>query len=103
MSLGMPRPAHTDQVAGDDEPLLLDSIDRIGNYYRGTLCKLHRSPERGAVRAASGREIPFVLQHVTMRGAGRRYADLREGLTVGYDVSWTARGLRVSTIWIPET
>jgi hypothetical protein len=77
-------------------------IDSIGNFYRGVVCKLHRSPERGRIRTANGREIPFQFQHVTMIGLRRRFTDLHEGMAVGYDVSWTAKGLRVSVIRIPE-
>lgn len=100
----MPRPRRTEIAAApvDDEPLVVGAIDRIGLFYRGTVHELHRSPERGCVRAASGRDVPFVFQHVTLKGAGHRFDDLHEGMTVGYDVSWTARGLRVSAIWIPD-
>lgn len=99
----MPRPVRTESSeAADAEPLVVDAIEKIGAYYRGTVCDLHRSPERGRIRSASGREIPFVFQHVMVRGAGRLFDDLHEGQVVGYDVSWTARGLRVSTIWIPD-
>lgn len=99
----MPRPPLTGMVPPvDDELPVVDTIEQIGHYYRGTVHDLHRSPERGRVRSASGRDIPFVFQHVTMKGGGRQFDDLREGLIVGYDVSWTARGLRVSTIWIPD-
>lgn len=98
----MLHPATTERDREPDEELaIFDPANLVGQYYRGTVCKLHMSPERGRVRSASGREIPFVFQHVVMRGDRRRFDDLREGLTVGYDVSWTARGLRVSTIWIP--
>jgi hypothetical protein len=86
----------------DDEPLVADTIDKIENFYRGTVCKLHRSPERGKVRTASGREIPFTFSHVTMAGSHRRFDELREGLEVGYDLGWTSKGLRVHVIWIPE-
>ena len=86
----------------DDEALVVDTIDKIENFYRGTVCKLHRSPERGKIRTASGREIPFTFIHVTMAGSHRRFDELREGLEVGYDVGWTSKGLRVHVIWIPE-
>lgn len=97
----MPLQAPT-ETAAEETASVVDSIDLIGRYYRGTICKLHMSPERGRVRSATSREIPFVFQHVVVRGGGRRFEDLRDGLQVGYDVSWTSRGLRVSTIWIPE-
>jgi len=96
----MLQPAATDPE--DDAPCVLDTLALIGRFYRGTIRKLHLSPERGKVRNERGREIPFVFQHVDMRGSKRRFEDLRDGLTVGYDVSWTSRGLRVSAIWIPD-
>jgi hypothetical protein len=72
-------------------------------FYRGRIIKLHRGAGRGTVRSASGREIPFLFAFVTLAGTGRRFEDLREGMEVGYDVSWTSRGLRVSVIHLPDT
>lgn len=69
-------------------------------FYRGTVEKLYRGAERGVIRSASGRDIPFTFAHVTMVGPRRRFEDLREGLNVGYDVSWTSNGLRVNVIRI---
>ncbi|HYD46732.1 MAG TPA: hypothetical protein VEB21_00200 [Terriglobales bacterium] len=86
----------------DEQSSVVAGADTVGNYYRGIVCKLHRGPERGRVRTAGGREIPFTFQHVTMNGPLRHFADLREGMIVGYDVSWTAKGLRVSVIRIPD-
>ncbi len=71
-------------------------------FYRGTICKLQRNAQRGSIRSGSGREIPFVFQYVTMLGPHRRFEDLVEAMEVGYDVSWTSRGLRVSVIRIPD-
>jgi len=79
------------------------NTDESGDkYYRGTIAKLQRGAERGRIRTASGREIPFAFAFVTMVGSRRRFDDLREGLEVGYDVSWTSKGLRVSVIRIPD-
>jgi hypothetical protein len=71
-------------------------------FYRGTVHALQRGAQRGMIRAASGREIPFVFAHTTMLGPHRHFDDLYEGLRVGYDVSWTSKGLRVSVIRIPD-
>ena len=71
-------------------------------YYHGIVCALQRGAQRGTIRAASGREIPFIFSYVTMLGSHRRFDDLYEGLHVGYDVSWTSSGLRVCVIRIPE-
>ena len=79
-----------------------EAIDSGDKFYRGTICKLQRNAQRGSIRGASGREIPFVFQYVTMLGPHRRFEDLVEAMEVGYDVSWTSRGLRVSVIRIPD-
>jgi len=71
-------------------------------YYIGTIVRLYAGSERGVVRSATGREIPFKFAHVTMVGARRHFHDLQEGATVGYDVSWTSRGLRVSVLRLPD-
>jgi hypothetical protein len=77
----------------------------VGNgdrFYQGVIHSLQRGAQRGTIRAASGRDIPFVFAYVTMLGPHRNFDDLYEGLRVGYDVSWTSRGLRVSVIRIPD-
>lgn len=86
----------------ENEGFVVDTIDKIGNFYRGVVCKLHRSPERGKIRTASGREIPFTFTHLSMVGSHRRFDDLHEGMEVGYDLGWTSKGLRVHVIWVPE-
>jgi hypothetical protein len=85
-----------------DEPSGFDGAASGDKYYRGTVVRLQRGTQAGAIRTASGREIPFRFVNVTMVGPARRFDDLREGLEVGYDVSWTSRGLRVSVIRIPD-
>lgn len=71
-------------------------------FYRGTVIRLFPGAGAGVVRsAASGREIPFVLEHVELSGRARDDGrlELREGMEVGYDVGWTSRGLRVTRIF----
>lgn len=86
----------------DDGPPQNESSDGGDRFYHGTVHKLFRGAERGTIRSASGREIPFSYVLVTMVGPHRRFDDLHEGLAVGYDVSWTSRGLRVSVIRVPD-
>ena len=86
----------------ENESFVVDDIEKIGNFYRGVVCKLHRSPERGKIRTASGREVPFTFAHLRMAGSHRRFEDLHEGMEVGYDLGWTSKGLRVHVIWVPE-
>ncbi len=85
-----------------DDPPAPDAAEDGDKYYRGVIHKLSRSAQRGTIRSASGRNITFLFPHVTMVGPHRRFEDLREGLEVGYDVSWTSKGLRVSVIRIPD-
>ena len=54
----------------------------------------------GVVRTRTGRDIPFTFQFVTMIGERCRFEDLHVGTVVGFDVSWTANGLRVSAMKI---
>jgi len=88
--------------AVDDDAPPPDTVESADKYYRGTVHKLSRSAQRGTIRSANGRNIPFMFMHVTMVGAHQRFEDLREGQEVGYDVSWTSKGLRVSVIRIPD-
>lgn len=70
-------------------------------FYKGIIHKIIASAESGIVLSDSGKEIPFVFPFVRLIGAPRldiRY--LTEGMRVGFDVGWTAKGLRVSTIKI---
>jgi hypothetical protein len=69
-------------------------------FYHGRIVKLSSGRQTGMLRSASGRVIPFVFQHVVMLGEKRRFDDLHIGAAVGYDVSWTSNGLRVSLMRI---
>ena len=70
----------------------------IGSYYRGTVVRLSFGLEMGIVRSATGREIAFAFQHVETIGCNGGPAGLRRGQTIGFDVGWTGRGLRVTRI-----
>ncbi len=72
-------------------------------FYRGLIVFLDRVRGRGAIRSYSGREILFQFPHVTVVGApiGGRAPGidrLNQGDTVGFDVGWTSKGLRVTQI-----
>jgi hypothetical protein len=36
--------------------------------------------------------------HVIVTGPINRFEDLREGMTIGFDVGWTSKGLRVTVL-----
>lgn len=67
-------------------------------FYVGTIRKLFFGSQSGIVRSESGREIAFVWLHVEKLGRIRHFEDLREGMPVGFDVGWTSKGLRVTTL-----
>jgi hypothetical protein len=81
------------EISADEEGALPEE-----KFYQGRIIRLSSARQTGVVRSRSGREIPFVFQHVVMLGAKRRFEDLHVGTAVGYDVSWTSRGLRVSVM-----
>ncbi|MDX2168575.1 MAG: hypothetical protein SF182_15980 [Deltaproteobacteria bacterium] len=69
-----------------------------GSYYRGIIKRLFVGAGSGVVLSDTGREIPFLAPHVLLTGAVDRFANLREGMRVGFDVGWTSRGLRVTLL-----
>jgi len=74
-----------------------------GNFYQGMILKLDRARGRGILRSHSGREFEFAFPFVHVVGSkisGRMpgIEMLREGDVVGFDVGWTSKGLRVTTI-----
>jgi len=85
-----------------DDASPIDGTNLRDKFYRGKVLKLSRGAERGTIRSAAGRNIVFLFQHVTLVGPHQRFADLHEGMEVGFDVSWTSKGLRVSVIRIPD-
>lgn len=89
-------------MADDEQDVSSDGLEAFGDqkFYRGQLLKLQRGRQRGVLRAANGKEIPFEFLHTVLAG-DRRWDDLREGMEVGYDVGWTSHGLRVTLIKAP--
>lgn len=82
----------------EDDELSLNPSHFVDNYYRGTIIKVRRGTQSGLLRsAATGRVLPFSLLHMRLVGV-ERFEDLREGMVVGYDVSWTEHGRRVSVL-----
>ena len=67
-------------------------------FHQGVISKLFTSNNMGLVRTESGREVPFSFEFVVLLGEAKKPADLSEGQEVGYDLGWTSKGLRVTTI-----
>jgi hypothetical protein len=94
-----------DRSEGDVKPAneQFDSDNIRGNFYAGLIVFLDRARGRGIIRSHSGREIRFEFPFVSVIGAalGGRAPGidlLSEGDSVGFDVGWTSRGLRVTMI-----
>ncbi len=67
------------------------------------ILKLDRARGRGVVRSHSGKEVLFQFPFVSIVGAGiggtmPGIELIAEGDIVGFDVGWTSKGLRVTTI-----
>ncbi len=67
-------------------------------FYHGVIVKLFPKNNMGVVRTESGREITFSYNLVIVLGGNKNPNDLREGQMIGYDLGWTANGLRVTKI-----
>ena len=82
----------------DEDGTFDDSPPSAERFYIGTIRKLFFGSQTGIVRSESGREIAFVWLHVEKLGRIRYFDDLREGMSVGFDVGWTSKGLRVTAM-----
>jgi hypothetical protein len=85
----------TDELDGPSAP-----PDSPGDrFYRGVITRVYYGSESGTLTSeASGREYHFKFPFVEIRGPIPRIDGLREGMSVGFDVGWTSRGLRVTVI-----
>jgi len=92
MANGKTRNRATAQELADPEPLRKDF------FYHGTILRLSPRKKLGSVRTSSGRELSFSYELVDMFGPVTNPRELREGLVVGYDMSWTSHGLKVTKI-----
>lgn len=85
-----------------DTPLTDNDGEQLkDNFYHGVISKIFWSNETGVIHSDSGKEVPFIFAFVTLIGAPRQDINfLRPGMRVGFDVGWTSKGLRASTIKI---
>jgi len=80
-----------------------DSEHYPGNFYQGIIVRLDRSRGKGIVRSTRGRDISFEFPFVAVVGAGiggrmPGIEMLKEGERVGFDVGWTSKCRRITTI-----
>ena len=74
--------------------------------YRATIMRYSPTTGQGILRSATGRQISFDLQFTRLADSFRGKTPeipLQEGLVVGFDVSWTSRGLRASRLFPAKT
>ena len=83
----------------DDLPVDPVADENRDRFYRGVITRVYYGSETGTLRSdASGREYRFKFPFVEVRGPIPKIDGLREGMSVGFDVGWTSRGLRVTVI-----
>ena len=83
----------------DDVPAESVADDVGDRFYRGVITRVYYGSETGTLRSdASGREYRFKFPFVEVRGPVPKIDGLREGMSVGFDVGWTSRGLIVTVI-----
>ena len=83
----------------DERPAPAEGEAQGERYYRGVIRRVYYGSESGTlVSDATGREYHFKWPFVDILGPIPRVDGLREGMSVGFDVGWTSRGLRVTVI-----
>lgn len=89
--------------SGLSTPAVAVDAETGGRWYRGIVLRVYYGSERGVLRSeATGREYEFAAPLVEIRAPLPRIDALREGMTVGFDLSRTARGTQVSVIKVLE-
>ncbi|GEM_PF-1797132 len=87
----------------DSQTEAFDRAQFPDGFYLGVIVSFDRVRGRGVIRSRGGREIRFEFPFVSVVGApiGGRFPGidlLHQGDTVGFDVGWTSRGLRITKI-----
>lgn len=87
-------------LPGDESPGMHEApaVEENDFFPKGVVESFFPEQGLGRLKNARGESIPFDLSQIEMIGpkAGKRY--LQAGSRVGFDVSWTSSGLRVSKI-----
>lgn len=80
----------------------LDPVKIEGKYYRGRIAKFNPKTGYGFVETREGSHIFFYADQIRLEGDQTRRSDIRPGRTVGFDVGWTDRGIRVCKMKIVD-
>lgn len=76
------------------------SPEEQDQFYGGVIAEVNWGRGTGVVRSGNGRDIPFEFPLVVVIGERRRIEHLHPGMRVGFDVSWTSKGLRITHLKI---
>lgn len=68
--------------------------ESLEKFPRGQVTRFFPKSRYGFIKDRNGRDVYFNLDEVRFLGE-KDQRDLREGVEVGYDLSWTSRGEHV--------
>jgi cold shock CspA family protein len=80
----------------------LDPPKIEGRYYRGRIAKFNPKTGYGFIETKRGTHIFFYADQIRLEGSRTKKSDIQPGKTVGFDVGWTDRGIRVCKMKIVE-
>ncbi len=84
---------------GREEERVGDDIaGREELFYQGVILRLYPGRKCGVIRTGNGREVPFSFATVDLLGDDQRFDRLYEGMPVGFDLTRTSEGLRITKI-----
>ena len=77
-----------------------DSPKIEGKYYKGRIARFNPVTGYGFVESYKGEHIFFYLDQIRLEGENTSKSSVRQGRTVGFDVGWTEKGIRVNKMKI---
>jgi len=96
-----PQGSNDNQVlrGGREEERVADDVTgREDLFYQGVILRLYPGRKCGVIRTGNGREVPFSFATVDLLGDDQRFDQLYEGMPVGFDLTRTSGGLRITKI-----
>jgi cold shock CspA family protein len=77
-----------------------DSPRIEGKYYKGRIARFNPVTGYGFVESHKGTHIFFYVDQIRLEGKHSHKSCVRQGRTVGFDVGWTEKGIRVNKMKI---
>ncbi|MFH0799338.1 MAG: hypothetical protein V2A66_04055 [Pseudomonadota bacterium] len=96
------RPPNWLPVPGDKIGSLQEfpHVDESDLFPKGEIASYYPQQGYGYIRTARGQSLIFRVAEMDLAGPKRHRRYIAAGCRVGYDVSWTSHGLRVSRMKI---